>query len=32
MDKRGRPGFVEFTLEIPVEVSEHLSQHGLQFY
>ena len=28
MDKRGRPGFVEFTLEIQIEVAEYLTQHG----
>ncbi len=28
MDKRGRPGFVEFTLEIPIEIAEHLIKHS----
>ena len=28
MDKRGRPGFVTFTLDIPIEVAEYLTKHG----
>ncbi len=31
MDKRGCLGFVEFTIEIPIEVAEHLTQHGQNF-
>jgi len=31
MDKRGRPGYVNFTIEIPIETVEYPLGHGNNF-